>query len=347
MSNQLIQIFSQLGEFLSGFSKPGSYDSGSLKQSFENTIRTAHHKNPWFTEDNIRYALKSLAAMLREDDLREWLSQYPNPVTGENSKKIGVVSAGNIPLVGFHDMLCVLASGHAFYGKLSSKDNLLLPLVADYLIDIQPDWANKIVFEEENLKSPDAIIATGSDNSSRYFEYYFGKYPHIIRGHRNGLAVLSGKESPEDLRCLGEDIFTYFGMGCRSVSKLMLPAGYCFDDFFESIASFGNYIHHHKYANNFEYHKSVYLMNRIQHLDNGFMILKEDEGMASPLSVVYYSYYNSKEEIIDYIHLYRDKIQCIVGNDILKEMIPFGQTQKPKLWDYADEKDTLNFLHNL
>ncbi|MDA3780729.1 MAG: aldehyde dehydrogenase, partial [Bacteroidales bacterium] len=261
---------------------------------------------------------------------------------------VGVVTAGNIPLVGFHDMLCVLLSGNKFIAKLSSKDNKLMQVIRYYLISLNSEFEELIRFEEQKLSGFDAIIATGSNNSSRYFEYYFGKYPNIIRKNRSSIAVLTGNETIKQIKALADDIFLYFGLGCRNVSKLLLPEDYNFENLFNNIEHYAHIYNHNKYANNYDYNKSIYLMNKTKHLDNGFVLLKEDEGMSSPIAVIYFQYYKKIEDVYNYITLNKENIQCVVSdNNEIEKAIKFGDAQYPELWDYADNVDTMEFLINI
>lgn len=255
--------------------------------------------------------------------------------------------AGNIPLVGFHDFLTVLMSGHSVQIKQSSSDAFFLPLIALFLGHVEPGFKDKIIFSEERLSEFDAVIATGSNNTARHFEYYFGDYPHIIRRNRNSVAILTGEESSEDLDALGEDIFRYFGLGCRSVSKLMVPSDYDFDLLFGAIYRFKDLIDYDKYRNNYDYNKAVYLMSRFELLENGFVMLKEDASYASPIATLFYEYYNDEDSLKKKLETDADLIQCIVGKGNDLNYIPFGQTQKPQLNDYADGVDTFEFLVSL
>ena len=350
--NKRIKTFISLGEFLSFFYKDVELNKNSeviIKKhynSFKNLIKTSYEKNVWFTEEGIRYAITSISESLKEKNIKKWIKPYIRKFNNKKiSKRVGVVMAGNIPVVGFHDFICVLISGNTFVGKLSSQDPKLLPAIAEVIIDIEPEFKNKIEFTDKELTNFDVIIATGSDNTSRYFEYYFGKYPNIIRKNRNGVSVISGDETQDELRLLGEDIFTYFGLGCRNVSKIFVPKAYSFDQFFNAVKSFEDVINHYKYRNNYDYYKSIYLINKTAHLDNSFLLLKVDKGFSSPISVVYYEYYNDKNELNNLLNSNADKIQCIVSNDKeINSCIPFGTSQSPQLWDYADGIDTMEFL---
>src|ERR1017187_391402 len=280
-----IIAFVKLGEIL----RKDSHLSGE-ETILSAAIKNASKHNGWFTEENILLAIGSLGEILREDKIRKWISQYPQATNHKSqAKKVGVIMAGNIPLVGFHDFLCVLMSGNNFVGKLSSEDKFLLPAVAKILCEIEPAFADRIHFTNQQISKSanvSAFIATGSNNSARYFEYYFNKYPHVIRRNRNAIAVLDGKETEADLKNLGKDIFQYFGMGCRNVSKIYIPQDYNLDNFFSAIVDFGDVINHNKYYNNHIYHRTIYLLNQEKFLDNNFLMLKESEQIASPVATL-------------------------------------------------------------
>jgi len=325
-------------------------DKHSLKPSenqadFLETLKLAQAENQWFTQENICFALKEWGASLTEENLSNWLRGYD--LSDDDTKQIiGVVMAGNIPLVGFHDFLSVLICGHSLIVKQSSNDKRLLPYLADKLIEIQPKFKDNIKFTDQKLENYDAVIATGSNNTARYFEYYFSKVPHIIRRNRNGVAILTGKESPEDFKSLGQDIFKYFGLGCRNVSKLYVPKGYDFKLFFEGISGYNSVIEHHKYANNYDYNKAVYLMSEIKFMDSGFLILKEDQHLSTPIGVINYEVYEDENALKNSISLQKNNIQCIVGKHEIANFT-FGKAQNPSLSDYADGIDTINFLKHL
>ncbi|MCF8319264.1 MAG: acyl-CoA reductase, partial [Sphingobacteriaceae bacterium] len=252
----------------------------------------------------------------------------------------------NIPMVSFHDIVCVLAAGHRALIKLSSQDKVLIPYVLDQLIAIEPAFADRINYVER-LADFDAVIATGSNNSSRYFEYYFGKVPHIIRKNRTSIAIINGDETVEERAQLGVDIFSYFGLGCRNVSKIYVPKGHDMAHFFEPIESYNSIIQHHKYLNNYEYNKSIYLVNSDAHLDNGFLLTKPDTGLHSPLAVLFTEEYSSKAELEKHLQSIEEEIQCIASMSPLNlnnQVVPFGYTQFPRLWDYADGRDVMQFL---
>ena len=300
-------------------------------------------QNAWFTPQSIQKALEGVVHYLEAEQLDQWLAAYkfPNP----QPKKIGLVLAGNIPMVGFHDLLCVLVSGHTALVKLSTQDKVLLPyLVNELLRPISENMADQVVFAER-LEGMDAVIATGSDNSSRYFDYYFGKYPHIIRRNRSSVAVIDGKESEEDFTHLGRDIFDYFGLGCRNISKLMVPEGYEFQFMLDTLLRYEGVIHHHKYSNNYDYHKSIYLVNKEPHLDTGFLLLRESKDFISPISVLFYEQYSDEQRLKETIDNHKEKIQVITSREAwFAGSLPFGESQQPHVWDYADGVDTLAFL---
>jgi hypothetical protein len=332
-----IDAFAQLGEVLRNFLS-GNEDEKA--PGLNELITNQHLKNPWFTPENITAALKSISGQLTHDNLAKWTSFYPDLQSEKRSLTAGVIMAGNIPLVGFHDFLCVLISGNRLIAKTSTKDSELIVKIAEILCSIEPRFRDRIVFTEGYLKQFDVVIATGSNNSSRYFEYYFGRYPNIIRKNRNSVAVIEGNETESELKSLGSDIFLYFGLGCRSVSKIFIPEGYDIRSVIPGWQSFSGIVNHSKYANNYDFSKAVFLVNREKFLDTGYLLLKEEKGLSSPVAVLYYDYYKSPSALHDKTEEMKDKIQCIVGHHYL----PFGKAQSPHLWEYADGFDTLEFL---
>ncbi|WP_136666696.1 acyl-CoA reductase [Flavobacterium sp. H122] len=348
---EIIIAFIELGKFLGQFSSEGNKKNPEVKNNeiffdgFVNLIELSQSHNGWFTPEQIYFSINSWAEALTEDNLNKWLSAYT--FNEKEPKIIGLILAGNIPLVGFHDFLSVLISGNKVLAKLSSNDQKLLPFLAKYIISIEPKLVERITFSEGKLEDFDAVIATGSNNTARYFEYYFREKPSIIRKNRNSVAVLNGNETQVELESLGEDIFRYYGLGCRNVSKLFVPKEYDFKLFFESIFPYGDIIHYEKYANNYDYNKAVFLMSLFKLLDNGFLTLKEDSSYASPISSVFYEYYDDLNLVKDKLKEDSELIQCIVSNNLIENSIAFGQTQKPNLWDYADNVDTIQFLNNL
>jgi len=300
----------------------------------------AKNGNSWFTKETVQVALKGIALFLDEITLTQWVSRYN--LEEITAKRVGVIAAGNIPLVGFHDLLSVLISGHYLMLKPSSEDIVLMRFIYSELVKIDDRFQQRFEFVER-LNEADAYIATGSDNSARYFQYYFKDKPSVIRSNRSSVAVLTGVESKNELRALGLDIFQYYGLGCRNVSKLFVPQGYKFDFFFEAIQEFEKFGNHHKYRNNYDYNKSIYLVNGEKHLDNGFLLIKESDEMVSPISVLYYETYKNPKEVDFLLKERKDKIQCIVGEN----HIGFGNSQEPTVEDYADGVDTLAFLQAL
>lgn len=355
---QRLHAFARLGDWMR---KPD--------ERLNEVIRSSASQNAWFTSESTNRAIRFIGQMLASEKLQNWFEKEgivdsPEPGVSQVSslksevssptsqishlnKSVGLVLAGNIPLVGFHDILCVLATGNKALIKLSSQDAKLIPFVLNQLIAVQPAFENQIRYVER-LENYDAVIATGSTNTSRYFEYYFASVPHIIRKNRNSIAVLTGNETPEQLEALGHDIFDYFGRGCRNVSKLYVPAGYKFNLFFESVEKFSPVTNHHKYNNNYDYYKSIYLVNLDKHLDNGFLLLKADERIASPLAVIYYEEYTDLHELTKKLHPVANQLQCMatqLNMDIPVQHVNFGQTQQPDLWDYSDDINTVRFLN--
>lgn len=331
---QRIQAFHQLGQVLQNMPS----------DKLEAWILAAKSENPWFTPESVKKAIHGISLFLNHSALSQWTAPYQ--FDESNLKRISIVMAGNIPLVGFHDLLCVLISGHHAVIKLSSKDSVLIKNVLQELKSIAPDFTDRYSIVDGPMKNFDAVIATGSDNSARYFHHYFGKYPHIIRKNRTSCAVLTGKESEADISKLGEDIFSYFGLGCRNVSKLFIPASFEIPLLLDQWKDYESVIHHHKYNNNYDYQKAILLVNQIPHLDTGYLLLQESTRLVSPISVLYYQYYNSEDDLINNIIQDREKLQCIVGREAYCT-VAFGQTQQPGLSDYADDIDTLAFLSRI
>ncbi len=305
-------------------------------------IEQASYKNPWFTPENIELSFDGLIRYLEEDSIRTWLKSYD--LTKVKQKNVGIVMAGNIPLVGIHDMICVLISGHRLVAKLSSQDEILIPFITDELEKIDPEIKNNIEFVDR-LKGIDAVIATGSDNSSRYFHYYFSKIPNIIRKNRTSIAVLTGDESFSEMKLLAKDVFSYFGLGCRNVSKIFLSENYDIKNLISSFEDNHYLIDHNKYNNNYAYQRSILLVNMTKHLDSGFALFQQSEKLVSPISIIYYDYYKDIDSLKNQLFSNKDKIQCIVSKqDLLDGSVQFGKAQSPEIWDYADDIDTMKFL---
>lgn len=329
----------KIGEVLEG-----KIDSPAAER-LSGLIETEYQYNGWFTPDNIRHMLRAIAGQLTVPALEKWTSAYGPGASP--MKQVAVIMAGNIPLVGFHDFLCVLLSGNVIVMKTSSDDARLMPALAALLAEAEPRFDAQIRIADGKLENIDAIIATGSNNSSRYFEYYFSKYPHIIRKNRHAAAVLTGKETDEELAALGEDIFRYFGLGCRSVSKLFVPRGYDFARFFEAVFSRGeSLMASKKYMNNYDYNKAVYLLNKVALLDNNFLLLKEDMGLGSPASVLFYEFYDDADGLKARLKADASHLQCLAGAapQGIAPVVALGNTQSPGLADYADNIDTMEFL---
>lgn len=343
-----IDAFVKLGDFLRQFSNEVPVKNDNIEhnalffEGFKNQLKLAEEHNGWFTQENIRFAINSWANALTSNNLNTWLKPYD--LSQVSPKEVAVIMAGNIPLVGFHDFLSVLITGHTVLVKQSSNDKHLLPYLAKYLEYVQPQFKGRISFTEAKIEQFDAVIATGSNNTARYFEYYFKDKPSIIRNNRNSVAVLTGHETDEDLKKLSEDIFRYYGLGCRNISKLFVPKGYNFDAFFEAIYHWHPIIDKAKYANNYDYNKAVYLMSEFDMLENGFFMIKEDASYASPIATAFYEYYEDINQLKEKLEADKEQIQCIVSNGFTESEIAFGQTQKPQLWDYADSVDSIKFL---
>jgi len=318
-------------------------DSSPFAGEWEAMLIKAHQVNPWFGKNEVITAFKGIAHMLAAQSLDKWSQSFTQNKTAQGELTVGVIMAGNIPMAGFHDMLCVNLSGHRLEAKLSSEDTVLLPFIQRLLSAHSPGTASKISFAG-NLKNADAVIATGSNNTSRYFEYYFGNKPHIFRKNRNSVAVLTGIENEYDLLLLGRDIFTYFGMGCRNVSKLYVPEGYSFNNFFPAMQHYADVMQHNKYMNNLDYNNAVYLLNNRQFLTNNFLIVIEDASLHSPVSVLHFEYYKNEKELNTKLDMVRDQLQCVVSKN---GTVMFGQTQLPDVNDYADGVDTMQFLQSL
>ncbi|WP_317174501.1 acyl-CoA reductase [Aquiflexum lacus] len=335
-----------LEDRIEAFVKLGKKINELDREEFEILSSNIQNNNTWFTPVQTEDALRTISINLQKENFESWLSSYDLKAV-KKIKSIGVLMAGNVPAVGFHDLLCVLISGHKACIKLSSSDQVLMNWLVKELIALEPRF-DPLISVEEMLKSKDAYIATGSDNSARYFEYYFGRYPHIIRKNRTSVGILDGIEKPNDFRDLGKDVFQYYGLGCRNVSKLYVRNNDTLIEFLDAIAEFRDVAHNHKYHNNYEYNKSIFLVNKDPHLDNGFLLMKESNALVSPIAVLYYELYADLEELNLRLSEEKEKIQCIVS---LKSWYPgsldFGTAQCPGLDDYADGVDTLQFLQNL
>lgn len=342
-----IKTLTQLGLIFKALSSnepwPG-FEIGLSESEYQNgltAIDSAVHHNGWFTPESVKNALAAWAENLSSENLTQWVSTYN--IDSQKSHKVGIIAAGNIPLVGFHDLISVLVSGKEVKLKLSSKDTLLMMMAVNYLKTLDSELSEKIEIVNGKLEGFDAVIATGSNNSSRYFDYYFKDKPSIIRKNRTSIAIITGDESEEELTQLGKDIFTYYGLGCRNVTKLYIPENYNLDLIFNALYAYKEIANHNKYANNYDYHRAIWLMNKIDLLENGFILLKEDNALVSPVGTLYYERYSSPEDLREQLKSLKDQIQCTVSsNDI-----PFGKAQNPGLNNYADDIDTIAFLLTL
>ena len=340
MENQILGLV-KLGDFIKDFLNKNSDQYNDADIEFEHVLKRSEIENPWFTIENQRLALQQWASLLTENHLKTWLQEYMTPVF---SKKIGLILAGNIPLVGFHDIISVVLSNHIPLIKLSSKDRLMIPFLLKKWNEYSHD---KLQYElVDKLENFDAVIATGSNNTARYLEHYFKDYLNIIRKNRTSVAVFTGKETDDELQLLAKDIFQYFGLGCRNVTRLFIPTDFPLDKLFENFLNYKDVIHHNKYANNYDYNRAIYLLNQDQFWDNNFVMLKEDQNLFSPLSVVNFSRYSNIEEVKSFIAENQQEIQCVVSEPDagIENSISFGEAQNPSLDTYADDVDTMRFL---
>jgi hypothetical protein len=350
--NSKIHAFTELGKIMGKAADSLTSDTTILKDEFpelNNALQAAMQHNRWFTPSNLQFALQAWSNALKGDLLRDWAGKYEGGIQKNYSVRVAVIMAGNIPIVGFHDFLSVLMSGHIFIGKLSSDDKFLLPAFAELLCKIEPGFKSHIQFKDNTLDSFDAIIATGSNNTARYFEYYFSNYPHIIRKNRNGVAILSGDETDSEISKLGIDICTFFGLGCRNISKIFIPEKYEPTKLYAAVESYTEELAaHNKFMNNYNYQRSILLLNNIKHFDNGVIILKESTHYSSPISVVNYEYYNNLDLLKEKLKAHDEQIQCIANEMFTNDKTTkLGDTQYPGLGDYADGIDTMKFLNEI
>jgi hypothetical protein len=330
----------KLSDYIKSYLAENNEDFNENDSEFESVVKKSEIENPWFTIENQKFALKQWSDLLTEENLKSWLSNYSPSKT---RKKVGLILAGNIPLVGWHDVISVVLSNHIPLIKLSSKDKQMIP----FLLKKWKEFSeNEIEYEfVERLTDFDAVIATGSNNTARYLEYYFKNHLSIIRKNRTSVAVIKGDETVEELKLLAQDIFQYFGLGCRNVTRLFIPEDFVIDRVFESFIDFKEIVNHNKYANNYDYNRAVYLLNQDKFWDNNFVMLKEDEKLFSPLSVIHFSRYSSLDEVKNFINANEEDIQCVVGKDNIGiETVYFGEAQNPGLNTYADNVDTMQFL---
>lgn len=318
---------------------------GSFSQ-LSNAIEQAATINTWFTSNNIEQAITAVSSdMLKPTLLNSWLQLYPNIENNKLVKSVGIVMAGNLPLVGFHDMLCVLICGYNAIIKPSSKDSVLIKAIALILCKIEPRFEKHIYFTDNQPTNIDCIIATGSNNTARYFESWYKNIPSIIRKNRNSVAVLTGDETDDELTLLGDDIFNYFGLGCRNVSSLFVPENYSFERLFHALKKYASIIKNKGYNDCYRYQKAIMTIDEADFFDTGFLLLKNSMSLSAPIALVNYQKYITLEFVNKLLTSWQHKIQCIVyQNNNIPNSIKFGQTQHPQLYDYADGIDTLNFL---
>ncbi|WP_236980090.1 acyl-CoA reductase [Membranihabitans maritimus] len=313
-------------------------------------IHRTYHHNLWFPKENYWDALEAIKQkMLNSDSILEWINHYSFPVADVHKKRVGIVFAGNIPLVGFHDFLAIYLSGHETVIKLSSKDPFVFPAIIKIMGEKDPSIHSRVKIVER-LEIFDAVIATGSNNSNRYFEYYFSEVPNILRKNRTSVSILKGDETPEELLSLGKDIFSYYGLGCRNVTKIFVPSGYGLQDLLDQFSAFDWVIQNSKYKNNFDYNLSIELLNRSDHFSNNFLVLKRDNSaLSSPIGMLYFDDYSNIHDVEGFIQNRKDQIQCVVGNHKVEDipLIPFGKSQEPGLFDYPDGVDVGHFLVNI
>ncbi|MCF2219277.1 acyl-CoA reductase [Chryseobacterium sp. PS-8] len=337
--NQVLGL-TRLSQYIKDFLNKNQEDYNDNDSDFELLLKRSEIENPWFTIENQKFALKQWTDLLTEENIADWLKEYQ---ISKTTKRVGLILAGNIPLVGFHDVISVVLSNHIPVIKLSSKDKYMIP----FLLKKWNEFSEGNVSFEfvEKLENFDAVIATGSNNTARYLEYYFKNHLNIIRKNRTSIAVLKGDETEEELKLLAEDIFRYFGLGCRNVTRLFIPQDFVLDRLFESFLNFQEIINHNKYANNYDYNRAVYLLNQDKFWDNNFVMLKEDEKLFSPLSVINFSRYSSLDEVKSFMAENEENIQCVVAKDELGlDSIKLGEAQNPGLNTYADNVDTMKFL---
>ena len=342
--NNRITLFVKLGRFFSDYI---NNNLESLERNkFDKAINESILHNSFFSKKNILKSLLSWSNVLTKKSIDDFLSNYLIK-NKKREKKIAIIMAGNIPLVGFHDFFCVILSGNFAFMKLSSKDSHLFKFILSFLVKENPDFSTKFDVVENKLQIFDAVIATGNNISANQFELYFKKYPKIIRKNRHSIAILNGNETKKEIELLANDIFYYYGLGCRNVSKIFIPNNYNLDILFKSFVLWNEVINKNSYSNNYNYYRAIYLLNKEVFFDNGFVLLKESEKIGSPVGTIYFEYYKSDNQIKEMIKKNNDKIQCIVSNNNYPKTIKFGETQMPNLNDFADDIDTFNFLLKL
>lgn len=335
----------ELNEILNALHYTGRVFSDKNDAELLIAMHKAYIANPWFTPENIALAVNYWSEKLTPESLQQWIEREQignNP----NPKTVGIIAAGNIPLVGLHDILSVIITGNRAIIKPSSEDEALTQFFIATMVQANPEMANYLQ-TTERIEKLDAVIATGSNNTARYFEYYFGKYPNVIRKNRNSIAVLTGNESPETLTKIAGDIVGYFGKGCRNVTQVWMPKGFDIVKFIDNTLPYSDLINHNKYANNYVYHRALFLMNMDAHLDNGFMLFREDKKIYAPIGTVNYTFYEDLSDVKAFIAEHTEEIQCVVSEADLGNVVAPGETQNPALWDYADGVNTIEFLKGI
>lgn len=338
----LVWLGEVIGDFLN-HNKTESIESKIL----ENAVNKAIATNPWFSKESVFQALNGINLWLNRTILNNFTAQYP--ISDHSTAiRIGVVMAGNIPLVGFHDALCVILSGHQLHAKPSSEDQHLIKAIKELLVRFDAEFENQIIIADQTIKNMDSYIATGSNNTARYFEYYFSKVPNIIRQNRNSVAVITGNENAEELKLLGKDMFQYYGKGCRNVSSIRVPTNYDLMVLMEGIKEMSDVALHPKYLNNYDYQKAAFIIGQKPFADSGFCLITEHENLASPIAVLHFKAYETIQEVNAELNEKANQIQCVVSvdNQVENAIIP-GQAQSPKINDFADQVDTLAFLSSL
>ncbi len=331
-----------LDERIVALTQLGNYLRNDFIKNYRDKINEIEIVNPWFTFENIEYAINYWGSQLNLNSLNSWLKKYQ--LSNHTKKNILVISAGNIPLVSFLDILCILITGHKLFLKLSSKDNVLFPLILNELFKINSEFENQIFLVKKIQREKyDAVLATGSDNTAKYFDYYFKNKKKIIRKNRSSVAIIQGNESDRDLALLADDVFKYFGLGCRSISQLLIPENYDLNKLFKAFYKYKYLIKHQKYMNNYDYHKTIMLMDKQFFFDNGFLLIKKSKQLHSPVSLLNYFEYTDVDEVKNFLDINDDQIQCIVS----KIDSSLGNAQKPELNSYADNIDVIDFLTNL
>jgi len=341
--SQLITDLASLGPWLNNLSSSETQQSeifsAELTEAFQAVISREIYRNGWFEPHAVKDSLAGISSWLNTEVLTSFAAPY---VFQGFRPSLGLILAGNLPMVGFHDMLCGLLSGYRLQIKLSSDDQQLIPLLLRGLTELNPVYAELIHVNPQKLSGFDAVIGTGSDSTLLHFQSYFKHIPHLLRGNRTSVAILRGDETPHELHALGNDIFQYFGRGCRNVTHLIVPEGYSFDAFFEAILPFQTVIQNKKYGNNYDYNRAIHLLSNHPLLDNGFLILLESTALHPPLAMLHYHHYTDRSEAIEYINQHRDKIQCVSGT----VEVPFGTTQQPRIDDFADGINTMEWLEH-